>query len=1073
MVTSPFRRARRPTRVRLVVTSVQPIIEGVARIGPWRWKILRPLLIPLLLAASFYWIPNVLGYGWSPAGGPRLLYAGPGPTVRVPAYGYQSITAEAWGAAVISVPFNAQLRGYLRHAELPLWNPYQALGQPFAAQGEGSPYSPLAIVRSLLPLSFDNFYNTLLFVVSALFLYSFCRRLNVSSASSRFVSVCWMISPALSWHIARDNYVDQFSLIPVLFWSVTRAATATGRYPWFGTSISVGLFCVGGFVQTAVVALVACYLYAIFLVTTDRAQLWRERQLRAIKLTASFVLGVAIAAPFLLPVEELVQLGYAKNWLSFSLNFDAKYVYAFFLPDLFGAPFSPPPNAGWYVWGDSYAALGLVVTVIVIAGLAMDAWPETRSRQLSRFFLILAAVLLLRALNIPPFSVLNALPVLGLQTPKHAHSLIFLLVLVACGFHLDNVKIKSLLRGVVLVPIFVVAAYGDAYAKLYYMAPYSGLTFNAPMISYLLVLVTGLASLTAIIIAAQSTHIERVRVINCVTLLAVGELSFYLLLGVKDAFFYVKFGVTLALSIGALLVLYNRLRLAVAAIGVGVATYAALIAWPNEGLPNLSSPAPIPGYLRAIEAGDPTNYRSFGIPPDFSALVRVQDISVASAFTTMEFNTFVKLVGNNSGPTLLSFANSMFMLASRTTFPIREYLTWKPVFDWIGVRFLVFDKAFFGGGSGKRTDYLAVMDDQRRFRLAYDDDYASVVQVKDAQPKIIFSHEYDVVRSRADIFRRLLRDPARILGSPMVEAAQVQAAHVTPVRSSDGTQEPVRLTKYTANRIQFTIQASQPGIAIVKDSFFPGWHARVDGTEVPILRVNGIARGIPIAEAGHHEVELAYLPDSFRTGLLLAALALAALSILVIVPRLFPRTRFSFTTSTASVACAVIVGAFLWAAREKRPLPPPTATLKATETFSAFDLRHMRGMVSRLNIPTDDRSLVTRRWGRAFPSALIGSTPLPLISGDVFVEPGGDLVEVDTDSQLVHMRPAEGTRVCLLDTTVRGRDDWDTTTLPIPLVGMMHYSSGHWISDQLNEADRSVCAEATGRIRFGWMNKKG
>jgi hypothetical protein len=1057
------------------MTVVQALTAGRVGISRWREKISRPFVLLLLLAASFYWIPNVLGYGWSPAGGPRFLYAGPGPTIRTPAYGYQSITAEAWGAAIISVPFNAHLRDYLHHTELPLWNPYQALGQPFAAQGEGSPYSPLAIIRALLPLFLHNFYNTLLFAASALFSYALCRRLNISEASSRFVAVCWMMSPALSWHIARDNYVDQFSLIPVLFWAVTRAVSATERYPWPSTSLLIGLFCVGGFVQTAMVALIAGYLYAIFLVMTDKVRLWPERWLRTTKLTASFVLGVAIAAPFLLPVEELVQVGYAKNWLSFSLNFDAKFVYAFFLPDLFGAPFTPPPNDGWYVWGDSYAALGMVVTVIAVSGLTIDAWKEVRIRRLARFFLFVAAVLLLRALNVPPFSALNALPVVGLQTPKHAHSLIAFLMLIACGFHLDNAQLrKSLTLGILLVPLFVAAVYGDAFAKLYYMAPYSRLIFNAPMVSYLLVLLMGLASLVMIVVASRTRYyIERAKIIDCLAVIAVGELSFYFLLGVEDALFYVKFCTALALSVGALFLLYDRLRLSVTAIGVGMATYAVLVAWPSKGLPTLASPAPTPGYVRAIEASDPINYRSFGIPPDFSSMVRVQDISVASAFTTMEFNTFVKLVANDSEETLFSFANSMFMLASRTAFPIREYLTWKPVFDWFGVRCLVFDKAFFGPNGGRRTDYLAVMDDHRRFRLVYDDDYASVVQVKDAQPKVIFSPNYEIVRSRAEIFRRLLRDPTRILGTPMVEAAQAQAAQITAVRSSEARQVPIPVAKYSANRIRFRVEASQPGIAIVRDSFFPGWHARVDGAEAPTIRVNGMARGVIIAEAGSHEVEMTYFPDSFRTGLLLALLALSALSVVVIAPRLLPGPGLWITISVVTAACAVIVAVFPLAAREERALRAPAVGLKAAETFAAFDLRNMHGLVPRLNIATDDRSLITRRWGRAFPSALIGATPLPLISGDVFVGPSGDLVEVDTDSQLIDMAPAEGTRVCLLDTTVRGRDDWDTTTLPIPIVGMMHYSSGHWIPDELEETDRSACAQAIGRIRFGWMNKKG
>ena len=108
-----------------------------------RWPALLLAAVALLLL-----VPNFQGRAWNALGifpfntlNPPQDYTGPVPEVQ--------ITAESWGASGVMVPFHARLKNYLNQFQAPWWNPYQGLGQPFAAQGEGCPYSPVAIVRAL------------------------------------------------------------------------------------------------------------------------------------------------------------------------------------------------------------------------------------------------------------------------------------------------------------------------------------------------------------------------------------------------------------------------------------------------------------------------------------------------------------------------------------------------------------------------------------------------------------------------------------------------------------------------------------------------------------------------------------------------------------------------------------------------------------------------------------------------------------------------------------------------------------------------------------------------------------
>ncbi len=85
-----------------------------------------------------------------------------------------------------------------------------------------------------------------------------------------------------------------------------------------------------------------------------------------------------------------------------------------------------------------------------------------------------------------------------------------------------------------------------------------------------------------------------------------------------------------------------------------------------------------------------------------------------------------------------------------------------------------------------------------------------------------------------------------------------------------------RIASYEPERVRVEATAETGSLVVLSDVFFPGWHATVDGRDVPIERVDYLLRGVPIGP-GRHTVELAYRPASFRAGLLVSALAALAL----------------------------------------------------------------------------------------------------------------------------------------------------------------------------------------------------
>lgn len=63
---------------------------------------------------------------------------------------------------------------------------------------------------------------------------------------------------------------------------------------------------------------------------------------------------------------------------------------------------------------------------------------------------------------------------------------------------------------------------------------------------------------------------------------------------------------------------------------------------------------------------------------------------------------------------------------------------------------------------------------------------------------------------------------------------------------------------------------------VLTDVHYPGWKATVDGQPADIARVDYLLRGV-VVPAGHHRVEFAYEPLSWRIGWIVSLVALLGL----------------------------------------------------------------------------------------------------------------------------------------------------------------------------------------------------
>jgi hypothetical protein len=89
----------------------------------------------------------------------------------------------------------------------------------------------------------------------------------------------------------------------------------------------------------------------------------------------------------------------------------------------------------------------------------------------------------------------------------------------------------------------------------------------------------------------------------------------------------------------------------------------------------------------------------------------------------------------------------------------------------------------------------------------------------------------------------------------------------------------------TPERVVLQVEAGRPGLLVLRDTYYPGWSAFVDGRPAPLLRADVNFRAVPL-EAGTHTVEFRYRSQAFERGLLISAIAACLTLALAAVPQL-------------------------------------------------------------------------------------------------------------------------------------------------------------------------------------------
>ena len=193
-----------------------------------------------------------------------------------------------------------------------------------------------------------------------------------------------------------------------------------------------------------------------------------------------------------------------------------------------------------------------------------------------------------------------------------------------------------------------------------------------------------------------------------------------------------------------------------------------------------------------------------------------------------------------------------------------------------GVRWVLLADHPYVGNGHKRVNYLRLKSAIQR--------EAHVLELPQPRSAGFFTDFFEQRRTDEGAWRALEANPrgARLQLPPSLE----NAPGVPLKPDNDSTEHPLRelpaqLRSRRNNELAFSIDAPKTGWFVINEAYFPGWKAWIDGRPIPIYRVDGWLRGLPITQ-GQHRVNLQFKPTDWLVSAAIAVgiwLILAAMAV--------------------------------------------------------------------------------------------------------------------------------------------------------------------------------------------------
>lgn len=759
---------------------------------------------------------------------------------------------------------------------LPLWNPHQGLGQPHLANYISSVLYPINWLTLALPPAWWDVIYIVNWFLCALFVYRLARVFGAGRHGACVGAFGVFASGYLALNLAVKSVMGTIVWFPFLIYAIERTFRQP-RWRWRHVALAAGTFglATGGHPAPALVGGALTMTFALLRVGLTGAGL----RTLLLDIVPSMALGGFIASPQLLPfAENVLRDGVAVHGVEVGLlSSPVATLPGFALPFIFG-PLHNDPWHGLYV---SVAWVPPGVAFLAVAGL-VTLWTSTR-RPMLVAFVITAALAAAKVLGAPGINDLGRLPLLNQIWFQYANAFIALpaAVLAAVGFSglrkapLRQWVIAIILWGLyigvmIVVAVAVLHGGGATLASLsslrrhyFYVALGSGLGWAIAMpVALLIARVAGRRDNLFLLVGASGVLLEA---------------AAYFPSGSPITFAVINLlaGAAFVATVTAGALLGRRLR-AVPAMAIAVTVTALVSGVSTSVQPRLARRydwTRASGYVTWLQRA-PNAPRVYGFDgvlyPDFPTVFGLSSPTNLENLVPHEANAFF---GAYLDPAVLPARFFGISAGRNPTLPdaIGEFWGNRRYWDLIAVQYLLTSR----GASDAPAVYESPVKGGSALQAVFRDADTGVTVWKNssAGERAFLAPDVRTAPSAQAAMAQLTN--IEDLHRTVVIETPTECAGDASVTS--GAAGRLALLELMPNTVRLDYEARSRGVLTLTDSYAKGWRATVDGRDTPVLRVDGVFRGVCITGPGVHHVEFTYRPTSWPFALGLSVVGMVTI----------------------------------------------------------------------------------------------------------------------------------------------------------------------------------------------------
>jgi hypothetical protein len=269
--------------------------------------------------------------------------------------------------------------------------------------------------------------------------------------------------------------------------------------------------------------------------------------------------------------------------------------------------------------------------------------------------------------------------------------------------------------------------------------------------------------------------------------------------------------------------------------------------------------------LQQAGKGYPSTYReNFANPSAISILVNARAMRLhlhdVQGYNPVQLRNYVAYLNELNGA-LQNYHDAQILPGGLNS----------PLLNILNARYIVIPNDAVG--TRPREDIVLLI---ASYPEVFRNDSVRVLENPNAMPRVWMVH--DVVQVQPEMIPQMIEaegfDPGRTV------ILDTSAKNVAVEQPADPAKESVEIVSYEDDRVTLKVHAEAAGMVVLSETYDKGWHAHVDGDNVPVDQAYGVIRSIPVT-AGDHTIVLTYDPWSLRYGFYLS-LTGAALSLAVI-----------------------------------------------------------------------------------------------------------------------------------------------------------------------------------------------